>query len=92
MENCICIKEHRAWDKNIDLTLSQNFKYEKHKIKFNKKTRRPKIVRPGQMGSWSYNIYDNDDKFIYSCDEEWFNEYFSNLSFIREEKINSIIY
>jgi hypothetical protein len=91
MEKCICILEHRAWDKHIDLNSGKEFSYVKSKIKFNTKTKTHKIVRPGQMGDFSYTIIDDNGNSIYSCGEDWFNKHFSNKSFIREEKLNYVL-
>jgi hypothetical protein len=42
------------------------------------------------MGHYSYNILDGNNP-IYTCGKDWFNNHFSELSFIRDKKINEIL-
>ena len=95
MEKCICIKDNSEevrWNpfKN-KINHGEIYFYEKHKIKFNNKTNRYKIVRPTQMGIFLYEIYDINENKVLEFSEEGFAEHFDTKTFKRNEIIDKIL-
>ena len=85
---CICIMEHIAYDKKLELKYGDEFLYERYKIKYNTKTKNFKRVRSTQIGDWKFIIANQKGETIYNCDEDWFKDHFDTKQSFREKKLN----
>jgi uncharacterized membrane protein len=73
------------------INLGDTLFYEKCKVKLDTKKKKLKVVKPNQIGYWLFSIYDENNQFLYEKDEDYFNEHFTSIEVIRQNKLNKLI-
>lgn len=91
MFKCVCKSDFIDKKIDIDIRVGDVVLYDKYKVKFNTKTGNFKIVRLSQIGELKFQIYDLKEKPLALGPEDWFYEHFTEVPFLREDKISKIL-